>query len=382
MNHRKHRSKISYLRKVLWGTILCFVLIILGIYGADFLGRLFIYLDLLPEQSTTPISGVFIAILFGFIFRTIFGIHPVFKQGIAFTLKYGLRIGIIFLGLRLSLLEALTVGAWVLPLVICTISIGLFVTLFFTKKMNQSSRLGTLIATGTGICGVTAIMAISPVIRAKENEVSYAVANITLFGLAGMMIYPFLAHFIFQGDAVKSGLFLGTSIHDTAQVTGAALIYRDIFELERVIDIATVTKLTRNLMMVLVIPLLSFFYYRNNIDSPCEVPKWYQFIPLFIVGFLLLSFLRTLGDLTVLRTGFAFGLLSEGSWRAIYETLSSFGATYLLGSAMAGVGLSTDLKVLKNIGLKPLYIGLIAALSVGILSVIFISFFGHLITAI
>ena len=149
------------------------------------------------------------------------------------------------MGLRLSLTEALKLGAWGLPLIIACISCGLVVTLYFTKKLNQSNRLGTLIACGTGICGVTAIMAVSPVVKARDNEISYAVANITIFGLVGMLFYPYLANLFFANDPIKAGLFLGTAIHDTAQVTGAALIFSQMYDMEKAVDVATVTKLTR-----------------------------------------------------------------------------------------------------------------------------------------
>src|SRR5699024_10210163 len=132
-----------------------------------------------------------------------------------------------------------------------------------------SNRLGTLIACGTGICGVTAIMATSPVIEAKENEISYAVANITIFGLTGMVLYPFLANFLFADDPIKAGMFLGTAIHDTAQVTGAALIYNQMFDMKTVVDVATVTKLTRNLFIIVIIPFVSYLFYKNaNKSNP------------------------------------------------------------------------------------------------------------------
>src|SRR5699024_2749211 len=165
--------------------------------------------------------------------------------------------------------------------------------------MKQSKRLGTLIAGGTGICGVTAIMAISPVIKAKDNEVSYAVANITVFGLVGMLLYPYLANTFFSGDAIKAGLFLGTAIHDTAQVTGLTLIYSQMYSLPEVVDVATVTKLTRNLFIIAVIPFVSYLFYKGNKNDSIEkneIPKWYKFIPLFVIGFLLLSLIRTVGD--------------------------------------------------------------------------------------
>src|SRR5699024_696089 len=121
----------------------------------------------------------------------------IFSEGINFSVKYALRAGIILLGLRLSLIEALKLGALGIPLIVICIAVGLCATLYLTTLMKQSHRLGTLIACGTAICGVTAIMATSPVIKAKEDEISYAVANITIFGLLGMAFYPFLAQFFF-----------------------------------------------------------------------------------------------------------------------------------------------------------------------------------------
>src|SRR5690625_4453976 len=187
--------------------------------------------------------------------------------------------------------------------------------------MNHYIRLATLIASGTSICGVTSIMATSPVIKAKEDEISYAVANITIFGLTGMMLYPFLADFLFADDPIKAGMFLGTAIHDTAQVTGAALIYDQFFQTQEVVDVATVTKLTRNLFIIAIIPLVSYLFFKNTSKKNTEgnreekqLPKWYKFIPLFVIGFLLLSLVRTVGDVTMENTGFAFGFLQQSTW--------------------------------------------------------------------
>src|SRR5699024_208589 len=186
----------------------------------------------------------------------------------------------------------------------------------------------------------------------------------------GMIAYPFLGHYLFGDDALLAGLFLGTSIHDTAQVTGAALIHAEMFGVEEVINVATVTKLTRNLFIVGMIPLLSYLYFKNNqTEGVSHTKPWYTFIPLFIVGFIFLSFIRTIGDFTVLQSGRAFALWSEQVWDKIHTSLSNFGTTYLLGMAMAAVGLSTDFRQLKGIGMKPFYIGFVAAISVGIVSI-------------
>lgn len=351
-----------------------------------------IKVGLLAPGSKTPVSGIFVAIIVGIILRNTINLSEIFSKGIAFSVKYALRAGIILLGLRLSLLEALKLGALGIPLIVVCIASGLFLTLYLTNKMKQSNSLGTLIACGTGICGVTAIMATSPVIEAKDDEISYAVANITIFGLTGMVLYPFLANFLFADDPIKAGMFLGTAIHDTAQVTGAALIYNQVFDMQKVVDVATVTKLTRNLFIIVIIPFVSYLYYKNKnkqdtrtsqelaaTQEKKELPKWYTFIPLFVIGFLLLAFLRTIGDATLDSSGAAFGLFQQGTWEAIYNNSSSFGTTYLLGMAMAGVGLSTNFAMFKGIGIKPFYIGFIAAVSVGIVSLTLVSLFGHLV---
>ncbi|MGM8213755.1 YeiH family protein [Virgibacillus sp. W0430] len=368
------------------GLVLSIFVMLIGIYGAELIGYLLIKQNILSAGSKTPISGIFVAILIGIIIRNTIGVSSIFSKGIAFSVKYALRAGIVLLGLRLSLLEALKLGALGIPLIITCISAGLFITLYLTNKMKQSNRLGTLIACGTSICGVTAIMATSPVIEAKEDEISYAVANITIFGLTGMLLYPFLAHFFFAGDPIKAGMFLGTAIHDTAQVTGSALIYDQVFDMKKVVDVATVTKLTRNLFIIGIIPFVSYLYYKNTVEeegtqlkSETKLPKWYTFIPLFVIGFLLFALLRTVGDMTLEQLGNAFGFLNRTTWESLYTLSSSFGTTYLLGMAMAGVGLSTDFSKFKGIGIKPFYIGFVAALSVGLISFTLIACFGHLI---
>lgn len=380
---KKEIVVVQSIRSKLPGILLCLAVILIGLYLADVLGELLISLNVLPAGSASPISGIFVAILLGILIRNTVGLKDVFMGGVQFSLKYLLRAGIILLGLRLSLAEALKLGAWGLPLIILCIGSGLAVTLYFTKKLNQSNRLGTLIACGTGICGVTAIMATAPVVKAKDDEISYAVANITIFGLVSMLFYPYIANMFFADNPVKAGLFLGTAIHDTAQVTGAALIYNQMYDMEKVVDVATVTKLTRNLFIIAVIPFISYLFYKNRGNSNeqgQEIPKWFQLIPLFVIGFLLLAFVRTIGDMMILQGNAAFGLLTEVRWEGFYQSFSSFGSTYLLGAAMAGVGLSTNLKMFKGLGFKPFMIGLIAAFSVSLVSFVLISLFGGFIS--
>ncbi len=202
-------------------------------------------------------------------------------------------------------------------------------------------------------------MAVAPTIAAKDDEVAYSVACITLFGVIAMLAYPFAAHWIFDGDPFAAGLFLGTSVHETAQVAGAGLVYQQYYEDPAALDVATVTKLVRNLGMLIIIPLMSVLYHRRANDGG-EAPKWWSMIPLFVVGFAMMSLLRTVGDLG----DPAFGFLPADTWKAIVAHTKEV-AEICLAVAMAAVGLGTSIRGLVTIGLKPLAMGLFSALLVG-----------------
>src|SRR5699024_78096 len=190
MRKMKKYSDRNLIAKILPGILLCLLVMLAGIYGADFIGYLLIKLNFLPEGTASPVSGIFVAIILGILIRNFIGLNPIFKKGAGFSVKYALKLGIILLGLRLSLAEALKLGAWALPLIVHRSSAGLAVTLYITNKSQQSQRVGKLIANGTVICRVTPITPTAPVNEAKEDEISYAITNITAFGLEGMLFYP------------------------------------------------------------------------------------------------------------------------------------------------------------------------------------------------
>jgi len=331
------------------------------------------------------VSFILVAIVFGMIIRNTVGLDDRFAPGIAFSLKKLLRLGIILLGIRLSILNVLEVGIYGVPIVAGAVLIGLGSARIAAKRLGLSDRLGTLIAIGTGICGATAIVAIAPGIRAKEEEVAYAVANITIFGIVAMLVYPFLGNLIFGGDIVKTGLFLGTSIHETAQVAGAGLIYDQSFgvaAVPSVADIAIVAKLVRNVLMVAVIPGLTYLHVRQarlTGEATGEQTKILDMLPVFILGFVAMAALRSIGDASLDSSGQAFGLLSEAAWNNVTHGIRTW-AEYTLATAMAAVGLGTSIVQLKGLGTRPFIVGITAAVAVGVASVGLISVFGSLIT--
>jgi uncharacterized integral membrane protein (TIGR00698 family) len=326
----------------------------------------------------TPISAVMMAILLGLIISNVIPLPVSLKPGLTFAVKKVLRLGIILLGIRLSIFDVFKLGALGVPIVLLCILGALFFTTRLNKWLKLPERLGTLIAVGTSICGVSAIVATGPAIDAKDEEVAYAVAVITIFGILATLVYPYAAHAIFVGDPVKVGLFLGTSIHDTSQVTGAALVFADVFSLPRGLDVATVTKLVRNVFMAAVIPFMAFYYARKMADQGEFAGKKThigKLLPLFIAGFLVCAVLRSIGDAGVNAGGNAFGLWGNGAWKGIYGFIKHWAVNFLV-VALAGVGLNTSLRTLKGLGTKPFLVGLGAALTVGVVSFIAISLLG------
>jgi uncharacterized membrane protein YadS len=222
-------------------------------------------------------------------------------------------------------------------------------------------------------------VAASPAIDAEEEESAYAVTVITVFGLFATLFYPYLAHMLFAGDAVKVGLFLGTSVHETAQVIGAAKIYADMFSQTLALDVATITKLVRNVFMAAVIPFMAYRYARKMQNSPDfqgQKTSFTKLFPVFILGFLLMALFRSAGDAGINAGGSAFGLWDSSTWNQIISFIKHWAEIFLV-TALAGVGLSTNFQSLKHLGTKPFLVGLAASLSVGIVSFLAINLLGN-----
>jgi uncharacterized integral membrane protein (TIGR00698 family) len=262
---------------VIPGIILAFVLYTLSQGFNNIIG-----IELLGYEKS-PISTAMIAILIGIFFGNIFKVRESTSLGLDFTQKYILKLGIICLGIQLKPFEFLEFGKIAIPLIIICIVSVLIVVKLVVKIIKIPRHMSYLISIGSTVCGTTAIMATAPVIKAKKNEISYAIANITVFGILSMLIYPYFANFYFDSDSLKIGLFLGTSIHETSQVAAAGLIYDQQFNSPETLNVATVTKLIRNTFLVIMIPLFAYLYNRGQTkEKSYSIIKYF---PIFCVGF-------------------------------------------------------------------------------------------------
>jgi uncharacterized integral membrane protein (TIGR00698 family) len=346
-------TKKKYL-VVIPGIVLTFVLYTLSQGFNNIIG-----IELMGYEKS-PISTAMIAILIGIFFGNVFQVRESFQKGLNFTREYILKLGIICLGIQLKPFEFLEFGLIAIPLIIVCIVSVLIVIKLLIKRFKISTRMAYLISIGSTVCGTTAIMATAPVIKANKNEVSYAIANITLFGILSMLIYPYFANFYFDGQALLIGLFLGTSIHETSQVAAAGLIYDQHFNSPETLNIATVTKLIRNTFLVIMIPLFALLYNRGQTKE-----KNYSIIkifPYFVLGFVGMIIFRNFGD-------HFFMNISNNNWENIIEIIK-LSSKIFLTMAMAAIGLSTSLKDLKSMGHKPFIVGFVAMITVGIVSII------------
>ena len=346
-------------KNIFLGTLLCFLTAFFSIQISDIIGKNLFGLD------KSPLSPIIIAIIIGISISNLNNSYiSRLKPGYDFCIKRLLKLGIIFLGIRLSFIDFVQYGSKALIIVVPCIIITITSVKALSNKFKISKELSLLIAVGTSICGATAIAALAPSINAKKTEITYAIANITVFGLFAMFFYPIISNLLFLNDSLSIGLFLGSAIHETAQVAGSAMIYSAQYQNQDVIDIATVTKLLRNTLMVFVIPFLAQKVVLHNEKKK----KIADIFPYFVLGFIAFGFIRTMGD-------YFYGDLYY--W-IIFIKLTKFIAEFLLILSMSAIGYNTALKNFKELGLKPFTIGLIAALIVSISSAGFITIYSYL----
>ncbi|NBR18519.1 MAG: putative sulfate exporter family transporter, partial [Gammaproteobacteria bacterium] len=177
-------------------------------------------LKALSLPGISRISPLMLAILLGMLVRNLLGRPEIARAGIALCLRAPLRTGIVLLGLQVTLAEILGIGFAGLAILTFALLGTFFFTLWLGERLGVRSGLTMLIATGTGICGASAIVAANTVVRDTEEAVAYALATVTLFGTIAMFSYPVLGGML-PLDARAYGLWTGASVHEVAQVVAA-----------------------------------------------------------------------------------------------------------------------------------------------------------------
>lgn len=251
----------------------------------------------------------------------------------------------------MSFEAVVSTGLSALVIILICVLTALALTMLLGRALGLPTGLATLIAVGTAICGISAIIAVAPVINARSRDISFAVATITLFGVAAVLAYPFVGALLGLSDNVF-GHWVGVAVNDTSQVTAAGFVYSDPAG-----AIATVVKLTRNTLIGPIMVGVGLLY-RGRAErgaAPGTAPRgrWTaatQVVPLFVIGFLLVAIVNSVG---VIPESIA-DLFADGS-------------RLLILVALVAIGLGTDLRAIAEVGLRPLYLGLSVALAIAVL---------------
>ncbi len=332
-------------RKAESGSVLPGLIVILAIaVGARLLARF-----------TGAIPDVVLALVAGMAARNLLQLPAGIRPGVAFTLRYFLRAAIILFGAGLTFAAIVQAGAATLALVCACFIVAMLLGLGLARLFRLPGTVGTLIGAGTAICGGSAILAIGPLLRAKDEEIAYAITTIFTFNIIALLLYPPLGHALHLSETAF-GSWAGTAVNDTSVVVATGYVYG-----AKAGAVATIVKLTRTVLLVplaIGIGLWADARFAEGAQAAAPgggVPLWRRVmntVPWFILGFVAMA---TLNSLHVFSAGTAGAL-----------TLC---AGFFIVMVLAGVGLNVDIEKIRRMGARPLGAGMLLAAVMAVVSI-------------
>jgi uncharacterized integral membrane protein (TIGR00698 family) len=290
------------------------------------------------------IEYVLWAILLGLLISNTVGVPEIFRTGVA-TYEFWLKAGIVLLGSRFLLGDILKLGSVSLLLVAIEIvgAIG-FMTLL-GRLFKLKPKLTTLLAVGSAVCGVSAIIATKGAIDADDEDSSFSIAAILALGAFALFTFPLIGHYLHLGDRAY-GIWAGLAVDNTAEATAAGALYSDAAG-----KLAVLVKSTRNAMIGFVV-LAYAIYWASQGQAKAVGNKaaflWQKF-PKFVLGFLFISVLATYQFFSKDQVG---SLANLSRW------------AFLL--TFAGVGLRTNFRDMRKQGLRPFAVGAIGEVVIAV----------------
>jgi uncharacterized integral membrane protein (TIGR00698 family) len=268
----------------------------------------------------------------------------VLRPGAQVAARQLLRIGVALLGLRLAVDQLVSVGLPALGVLLVTIPATLAGTIWLGRRLGLSHDLSLLVASGSAICGASAIAAMDAATDSEEEDVTLAVATVTLFGTAAMVLLPLLDSVLGLGPGAF-GTWVGASVHEVAQVVAAATPGGG-----RAVETATVVKLTRVLMLAPLVLGVALWRRRGDPAATADGAKRTGPVPVFILGFLVC--------VAIASTGLVPASVLAGAQQLDIA---------LLTAALVGLGLGVSARHIIALGWRPMALGagawMIAAVS-------------------
>jgi uncharacterized integral membrane protein (TIGR00698 family) len=296
------------------------------------------------------IEYVLWAILFGALIANTIGLARIFRPGVA-TYEFWLKAGIILLGARFVLGDILKLGGISLILVFIALALSITFMTWLGRTFKLNPKLTTLLAVGSSICGVSAIIATQGAIDADEEDSSTAIAAILALGAISLFAFPLIGHALNMSDHAY-GLWAGLAVDNTAEATAAGALFSDAAG-----KYAVLAKTCRNALIGFVVLAYAIQWARKGLANDTTTAQlqnkaaflWKKF-PKFVLGFLFISLLATLGSSTnptIAALGFSKPQLAALGNLSRWAFLLTF----------AGVGLRTNLKDLFKQGARPFIVG-------------------------
>jgi len=299
------------------------------------------------HHLTLPnIEYVLWAIAIGLVIANTTGIPAAFKPGLA-TYEFWLKTGIVLLGSRFLLGDVLKLGGISLALVAVEIAVSLLFMTALGRAFQLRPKLTTLLAVGSSICGVSAIIATQGAIDADDEDASFAIAAILTLGAISLFLFPLVGHWLHLSD-LSYGLWAGLGIDNTAEVTAAGALYSDAAA-----KVAVLAKTARNAMIGFVVLGYALYWSRKERTEGVGNKAaflWKKF-PKFVLGFLFISTLATVGVFAKPQLG---SLANLSRW------------AFLL--TFAGVGLRTNIGEMRKQGLRPFIVGALGEILIAVLT--------------
>lgn len=311
----------------------------------------FLIESLVTRFTPVVLSPLVVSVVLGALISNLGLIPSTCESGMRFAAKSLLRLGIVLLGLQLSLTQVRELGTPGLVLVAVVVGITFFGTQWLGRRMGLSNGLSLLVATGFSICGASAIAAMRPVSDANDDDMAYAIALVTICGSLAIFLLPLVAPII-GFDGAQFGSWVGASVHDVAQTVATASSGNDDAQ-----HAAIIVKLTRVMLLAPMVAGVSIARRRKlrsverENESNTERYAHPPLIPLFVVGFLVSITINSLVD--VPRT-----VAADAKW--VEQSL--------LGAALVGLGAGVDIRKLRAIGVRPLVLGLLSWVLIAVLS--------------
>ncbi len=296
------------------------------------------------------IEYVLWAILIGLVISNTIGLADIFKPGVA-TYEFWLKSGIVLLGSRFLLGDVWKLGGVSLLLVGIEIAGAIGLMTLLGKLFGLRPKLTTLLAVGSAVCGVSAIIATKGAIDADDEDSSFAIAAILALGAISLFTFPLIGHALHLSDHAY-GVWAGLAVDNTAEATAAGALYSDAAA-----KLAVLTKTTRNALIGFIV-LAYAIYWASRGQAQVIGNKakflWQKF-PKFVLGFMLVSLLATVGVFTKDQNT---ALANLSRW------------AFLL--TFAGVGLRTNFREMRKQGLRPFIVGFIGEVAIAAFTLVLV----------